>query len=90
MGNKENNSGSNGNRRKPFYRKINKSTLSTRPKMVREIKFHLHDSMQRKSSESFGKIKEAIITKISLEFENPIEIVESLKTGTQILFRKPC
>ena len=64
-------------------------SASTRPKMVRELKFNLHDSVQRKSSESFGKIKEAIITKIYLEFDNTIEIVESLKVGTKIVFVKP-
>ena len=34
------------------------------PSKVREHKFYLHDSAQRKTSESFNKIKEAIVTKI--------------------------
>ena len=93
MSTEENNTGSNMNQRKPFYRPIDKSTsgtsTSTRLKMVREVKFHLHHSMQRKSSEYFGKIKEAIITKINLEFDNPIEITESFRMGTENMFSKP-
>ena len=95
MSTKDNNSGSNGNQRKPLNKKFDNPTsgmsksTSTRPKLVRELKFNLHDSVQRKSSESFGKIKEAIITKIYLEFDNPIEIAESLKVGTKNVFKKP-
>ena len=65
------------------------TSASTRPKKVKELKFNLHDSVNRKSSESFGKIKEAIITRINLEFDNPIEIADSLKMGTKIVFVKP-
>ena len=57
--------------------------------MVRELKFNLHDSVNRKFSESFGKIKEAIITRINLELDNTIEIADSLKMGTKIVFVKP-
>ena len=32
---------------------------------VRELKFHLHDSAKRKTSVSFGKIKEATVLKIT-------------------------
>ena len=55
------------------------------------MKFHGHDNASRKSSESFGKIKEAIVAGINLvEFDNPIEIWESLKMqGTKFLFEKP-
>ena len=64
-------------------------SASTTPKMVKELKFNLHNSVQRKSSEYYGTIKEAIITKIHLDFDNPIEIAESLKVGTKIVFAKP-
>ena len=64
---REKNLGSNGNE-KPS-------------KAVREYKFYLHDSTQRKSSESFGKIKESIIMKIQNTFVNPIAIAESLSSG---------
>ena len=65
------------------------SSAGTKTKLVREMKFHLHDSASRKSSESFRKIKEAIVNRINLEFDNPIEIGESLKTGTKFVFEKP-
>ena len=51
---------------------------NNKPK-AREYKFHLHDSVQRKTSEGFGKIKEAIIFKITKIFDLPLEIVESIK-----------
>ena len=67
------------------------SSAGTKLKLVREMKSHLHGSTIRKSSESFGKIKEAIVAGINLvEFDNPIEIWESLKMqGTKFLFEKP-
>ena len=43
----------------------------------------MHDSAQRKTSESFGKIKEAIILKINKTFDTALEIVESIRTGVK-------
>ena len=65
------------------------TSASKRTKLIREMKFHLHDSESRKSSESFRKIKEAIVIKINVSFDNPIEIGESLKTGVKYVFEKP-
>ena len=53
------------------------------------MKFHLHDSASRKSSEYFRKIKEAIINRINLQFDNPIEIGESLKMENKFVFENP-
>ena len=65
------------------------TSASKRTKLIREMKFHLHDSESRKSSESFRKIKEAIVNKVNLSFDNPIEIGKSLKTGIKFVFEKP-
>lgn len=71
MGNKLNSSstastsGSNKSNTKIMLyreRKGNSDVNSAKPKpAVRELKFYLHDSSQRKMSESFGIIKEAIV-----------------------------
>ena len=53
------------------------------------MKFYMHDSAQRKSSESFGKIKEAIILKIQSTFESPVDIVKLLRDGVKRAFNKP-
>ena len=97
MGNKENSSASQNvagksNKRKPFYRRKKNSGSSGNEKpskAVREYKFYLHDSAQRKSSESFGKIKESIIMKIQNTFVNPIAIAESLSLGVKKIYNKP-
>ena len=60
--------------------KINSTTSkNNNPPKIRELKFYLHDSAQRKTSESFNKIKEAIITKIQKTFEDSVDVVESLE-----------
>ena len=104
MGNKENSSGnatqsgaSKNNRRRPFYRKKNNSSSSgkgnngnAKPKAaVREYKFYMHGSAQRKTSESYGKIKEAIILKIQNTFENPIAVANSISPGVKKVYTKP-
>ena len=97
MGDKDNKS---GNKRSPFYRKRGKSnsggnswgnsgTNAKTKSTVRELKFYLHDSQLRKSSESFTKIKEVIITKIKKSLENPNTIVESLLLDLKKVFIKP-
>ena len=76
----------NKNRRRFTQKKkgsSNKNTQNTsqngnknnNPPKARELKFYLHDSAGRKQSESFGKIKEAIINKIQRMFDHPLEIV---------------
>ena len=65
------------------------TSACTKTKFIREMRFHLHDSARRKSSESFRKIKEAIVNKVNSSFDNPIEIGESLKTGIKFVFEKP-
>ena len=56
---------------------------------IREYKFYLHDSAQRKTSESFNKIKEAIITKIQKTFDDSIDVVESLEKKTKKVYEEP-
>ena len=99
MGSKENtpSSANSGNKnRRRFTRGKNNSSgtqnsnQNNKPKtVVQEMKFYMHDSAQRKSSESFGKIKEAIILKIQSTFESPVDIVKSLRDGTKKMFNKP-
>ena len=53
------------------------------------MKFYLHDSAARKTSESFGKIKESIILKIQKSFEEHIFLTESIISRTKKVFNKP-
>ena len=90
--NKENANASNtGGSKKPFYRNKKKSENATgnKPRLIREMKFHMHDSQQRKSSESFHRIKESIITKLTGILEHPAKIAESIRTMTPIALSAP-
>ena len=90
----------NKNRRRFSQRKKGTSSNSTKsngtitsknnnlPK-IRELKFYLHDSVQRKQSESFNKIREAIITKIQKTFEDSVDIVASLEAKAKKVFDEP-
>ena len=89
----------NKNRRRFSQRKRGTSSSSTKangttsknnntPKM-RELKFYLHDSTQRKQSESFGKIREAIITKIQKTFEDSVDVVASLEAKVKKVYDEP-
>ena len=97
MGSKENtpsNANSDNKNRRRFRRNNsngapNKNQNNKPKPVVREMKFYMHDSAQRKNSESFGKIKEAIILKIQTTFESPVDIVKSLRDGTKKAFTKP-
>ena len=91
--NKENNK--NNNRRK-FRRNFKKTKSSDSSNgqndgkaKIREYKFHMHDSAQRKTSESFGKIRDAIILKINKTFDTPLEVVESIRTGAKLIPNEP-
>ena len=90
----------NKNRRRFIQRKKGNSTKSTsngtnnnsknnNPPKVREFKFYLHDSVQRKMSESYGKIKEAIITKIQKTFDDSVDLVTSLESKTKKVYSEP-
>lgn len=89
-------SNNNHSQRKPFIRshkiftspESNNGQNGNKPK-IREYKFHLHNSAQKKTSESFGKIKEHIILKIKKTFDTPLEVAESLKTGTRTVTLEP-
>ena len=59
------------------------------PPKARELKFYMHDSAQRKQSESYGKIKEAIITKIQKTFDDSVDLVASLETKTKKIYTEP-
>ena len=90
--NKENAYASNtGGSKKPFYRnkRNSENATSNKPRLTREMKFHMHDSQQRKSSESFHKIKESIVTKIKSTFENPAMIAESIRSMTLAVLSEP-
>ena len=88
------NQSKNRNRRRFTQKKkgnSNKNTVNgnknndknNNPPKTREFKFYLHDSVGRKQSESFGKIKEAIIIKIQKTFDDPIDLVTRLETKTK-------
>ena len=85
------NVGENKNKRKPFYRKKgngggDNSNAAVTTKKIKEMKFYLHDSAARKSSESFGKIKESIILRIQKSFEEHIFLTESIISKTKKVF----
>ena len=91
----ENKENKNNNRRK-FRRNFKKAKSSDSSNgqsdgksKIKEYKFHMYDSAQRKTSESFGKIKEAIILKINKTFDTPLEIVESIRTGVKTVPTEP-
>ena len=82
MGSKENNPSKanlgNNNRRRFNNRKTGSAqksanclSTSNKPK-VRELIFYLYDSAQRKTSESYGKIVDAIIVKIQKYSNSPL------------------
>ena len=90
----------NKNRRRFTQKKkgsSNKNTQNTsqngnknnNPPKARELKFYLHDSAGRKQSESFGKIKEAIIIKIQKTFDSPVDLVTSLESNTKKVYKEP-
>ena len=90
----------NGNRRRYSQRrrgngnKSNSNSGNNQPKnnskpKQRELIFHLHDSTLRKTSESFNKIREAIIIKIEKTFEDSLDIVNSIETKTKKTFSEP-
>ena len=49
----------------------------------------MHDSAARKTSESFGRIKESMILKIQMSFEDPIYLSESIISKKNKIFTKP-
>ena len=57
--------------------------------VVREYKFHMHDSNARKTSQSYSKIKEAIILKIQKTFDSPRDVASSLATGVKKVYDRP-
>ena len=90
---------SNKNRRRFSQRKKGSSSTSSSatcttsknnnsPK-IRELKFYLHDSANRKTSESFNKIREAIITKIEKTFADSVDVVASLEAKTKKVYDEP-
>ena len=89
----------NKNRRRFSQRKrgtlsVSSKTNSTTSKnnnlpKIRELKFYLHDSAQRKTSESFNKIREAIITKIQKTFEDSVDVVASLEAKAKMSMKNP-
>ena len=90
----------NRNRRRFTQRKKGNSTTNSKmpsgttsksnnPPKIREYKFYLHDSAQRKTSESFNKIKESIITKIQKTFDDSVDIVASLEANTKKVYAEP-
>ena len=54
--------------------------------MPSDYKFHIHDEQQRKNSDSFGKIKEAIVLNIQKKFDNCMDTAESISSGTIRVF----
>ena len=87
------------NRRRYSQRKRGTSSASSKtnsttsknnnPPKVRELKFYSHDSAQRRTSESFNKIREAIITKIQKTFEDSVDVVASLEAKAKKVYAEP-
>ena len=65
------------------------TSRNNNPSKVREYKFYLHDLAQRKISESFNKIKEAIITRIQKTFDDSVDVVASLESKTRKVYAEP-
>ena len=92
-------SSARGSNRRRFNRRRNnnnsqKSASSPNPvtnnkPKIREFKFYLHDSAQRKSSERYNKIVDSIIMKIQKTFDQPIEVADSIKNKTKKVFAEP-
>ena len=80
------------NKRRPFYRKSQNENGETNnvvtTKKMKEMKFYLHNSTARKTSESFGRIKESIVLKIHESFEDPIYLSESIISECKKIFTK--
>ena len=65
------------------------ATSNNKPKLIRELIFHMHDLDQLKMNESFHNIKEAIVTKRGSTFENPSKIVDSITSMELSTFTEP-
>ena len=65
------------------------TTNSSSKSKTKEYKFHMHDSNERRSAESFGKIKEAIVLKIQKTFDSPRDIVKTLRDKRKIVIAEP-
>ena len=90
--NRENSNSSNTRgSKKPYYRnkKMTEYAASNKPRLIREMKFHMHDSQQWKASKSFHKIKESIVTKIKIIFESPSKVVESITSMRLSVLSEP-
>ena len=53
------------------------------------MKFHMHDASQRKTSESFERIRENIFSEINIEFYQSNHVATNIETGFIKVFRKP-
>ena len=87
------NASGSANRKLPFYRKRTSATdgntnIFTLKAAVREMKFHMHNSVKRKTSESFRNIKEIIYLKIQKTFDDPMDITESIRNKNNKAFEK--
>ena len=89
--------GSTNQKKRRFYRKSNnkpkgngsENGSNQKVQAKRKYKFHMHDAQARKSSESYEKIKNAIILKIQESFEDSEYVVESLKKKSKEVIEKP-
>ena len=79
------------NRRKNTSQKSNSASQSStvNKSKTREYKFYLHDLAQRKTSESYNKILDAIILKIQKMFEQPIDVADSIRSKTKKVYAEP-
>ena len=100
MANQDNRSGASDTKKRQFRqgnRNLKKGgkantnkKYNNKPKVtVRELKFHLHDSDARKTSESFEKIKETIVLKIQKTFEKNANLATSIETGVRHEYAAP-
>ena len=86
------NAGRLKNKKRTFYRKWTSSSdgnsYTPAKVAVRKMIFHMHDSAQRKTLKSFGRIKEALILKIQKTFDDPIVLAQSISENTKKIFKK--
>ena len=94
----QNGGGTTNQKKRRFFRKTNNKPSGNgsqndgsnqKVQAKRELRFHMHDAQARKLSESYEKIKKAIILKIQETFEDSDNIVESLKKKQKKVINKP-
>ena len=94
----QNGGGAVNQKKRRFYKKPNNNKpngngivngSNNKVQSKREMKFHMHDAQARRSSESYEKIKKAILLRIQESFDDLSYIVESLRKNEKKVLVKP-